>query len=157
LQRKLAELAPGNAASNTAKSPPNVSPGKAALLRRLGGNARLVQPIVRTFRRDAPKKIAEMKRALARKDGIALATAAHALKGSASLFGAEKATLGAQQLQEMGRKGELEHARTVLKELEEAVAHLREELRGYDASGGGKAKARKRRRNLNHKRAKRSR
>jgi len=140
LRRKLSEL---SGVTVRPAGPPSTSTQREVLLRRVGGNARLLRQIVRTFRKDAPRKIAEMKRALHRKDGIALATAAHALKGSASLFGAEKATLGAQQLQEMGRKGEVEHAVTLLTELEEAVAQLREELRGYDAPGTRKAKPQK--------------
>lgn len=156
LRQKLAELSLGSAVAERSAAPTNMQPERTALLKRVGGNARLLQQIVRTFRKDAPKKIVEIRRALGRKDGIALATAAHALKGSASLFGAENATLGAQQLQDMGRKGKLEHAGAVLNELEEAVAQLRKELRGYDAPSERKTKPQKRGRSkLKSKNAKR--
>src|SRR5262249_5155528 len=127
------------------------------LLKRVGGNTRLLKQMIRTFRRDSLRKLAEMKRALKRKDGIALATAAHALKGSASLFGSERATQGTQALQEMGRKEELGQAPRTLRELEEAIAQLREELRGYDSSNGPATNAKKSKAKTSRKRAKRKR
>jgi len=144
LRQKLAGASPTVRAAEVPEASAKVQAGKAALLQRVGGNARLLQQMIRTFRKDSLKKLAEMKRAIARKDGIALATAAHALKGSASLFGNEKATHGAQALQQMGRKGELGQAGQAFRDLEEAIARLREELRGYEPSGGPKASPKKR-------------
>src|SRR5262249_47537926 len=143
---ELRQWLAGVSASQAAGQPTFATPvpEKADLLKRVGGNARLLRQMVRTFRRDSVKKLAEMKRALGRKDGMALATAAHALKGSASLFGSASATEKAQLLQDMGRKEDLAQARPVLRELDEAIAQLREELRGYDAVNGRKRQAKKR-------------
>jgi signal transduction histidine kinase/HPt (histidine-containing phosphotransfer) domain-containing protein/ActR/RegA family two-component response regulator len=126
------------------------------LLARVGGNAKLLRTMIKTFLPDSRRKLSEMKRALSRKNGIALAAAAHALKGSASIFGSEKATRCAQQLQEMGRKDDLAQAPPALKELEEEIALLHEKLRGYGTAGSHPAgKAARRHRGQRSKRAKR--
>ena len=62
---------------------------------------------------------------------MSLAAVSHALKGSASIFGSEKATRGAQRLQEMGRSGDLSQAGGTLRELQEEIALLNGKLRGY--------------------------
>src|SRR5262249_22352082 len=41
------------------------------LLERVGGDANLLAKMIRTFRTDSPKKLADMKRAIRRKNGIA--------------------------------------------------------------------------------------
>jgi signal transduction histidine kinase/CheY-like chemotaxis protein/HPt (histidine-containing phosphotransfer) domain-containing protein len=147
LRQKLAEVSHGRLAGPELATASTAQPeklGQAELLKRVGGNARLLQQIVRTFRRDSLKKLAEMDRSLRRKDGIALATAAHALKGSASLFGSEKAKHKAQLLQDMGRREDLSQAAKVLSELKEAIFLLREELRGYHLGKGPKHGKKKR-------------
>src|SRR5262249_43313754 len=107
-------------------------------------DVKLLRRMIRTFREDSVKKLADMKRAIARENGMALATAAHALKGSSAIFaaetGSERATQCAQQLQQLGRKDDLTGAAAVLKELEREIAQLNAKLRGYDVSadpGGG--------------------
>jgi CheY-like chemotaxis protein len=157
LRQKLAEVSHGRLTAPESAATAITQPAKADLLKRVGGNARLLQQIVRTFRKDSLKKLAQMKRALARRDGIALATAAHALKGSASLFGSDKATQGAQRLQEMGRKGDLGQAAAVLRGLQEAIALLREELRGYDLATRPKRTSVRKTKRKRGKTAKRSR
>jgi len=125
------------------------------LLARVGGDAKLLRSMTKTFLRDSKRKLSEMKHALSRKNGIALAAAAHALKGSASIFGSDRATRCAQQLQEMGRKEKLAQALPVLKELEAEIALLREKLRGYGSAGTrSKEKAARRNRGRRVKQAK---
>ncbi len=104
------------------------------LLARVGGDPKLLQKMIKTFRRDSLRKLAEMKQALARKNAMALATAAHALKGSASIFGSEKATRCAQKLQEMGRSGKIAQAAGALRELQEEIAHLHAQLNAYSGA-----------------------
>jgi signal transduction histidine kinase/CheY-like chemotaxis protein len=128
-------------------APPVKPEGDQDLLARVGGDARLLRTMIKTFLRDSQRKLSEMRRALSRKNGIALAAAAHALKGSASIFGSEKATRCSQRLQEMGRKDELGQALPILLELEEEIALLHGKLRGYGTAGGnspGKPVQRKR-------------
>jgi signal transduction histidine kinase/CheY-like chemotaxis protein/HPt (histidine-containing phosphotransfer) domain-containing protein len=156
LRAQLARLLPARSKSLESAATSEMPPEKAALLKRVGGNSRLLRQLVRTFRKDSLKKLRDMKRAITRQDGIALATAAHALKGSAGVFDSRSATAVAERLEAMGRRGELGPARAAWKELVEAVALLREELRGYDSATGHRHRKQEKTK-LGRKRTKRSR
>jgi len=149
LLRTLGELSLQPIADSQAETaPPPNRAGEQGLLARVGGDTRLLRTMIKTFLRDSKRKLSEMRRALSRKNGIALAAAAHALKGSASIFGSEKATRCSQRLQEMGRSDQLALALPVLLELEEEIANLEKKLRGYTTrvsrakSGYGEGKSR---------------
>ena len=101
------------------------------LLARVGGDPGLLARMIRTFLRDTPKRMAAIATALRRKDAELLASLAHALKGSVSLFGAEPARKLAQDLQELGRAGDLSAAPAAFDSLKEEIANLLENLRGY--------------------------
>jgi signal transduction histidine kinase/FixJ family two-component response regulator/HPt (histidine-containing phosphotransfer) domain-containing protein len=114
--------ASGSAPTSTADS---------ALLARVGGDARLLRSISRTFLRDSPAKLRKIRHAIARKDAPALAAAAHALKGAVAIFGADDAVENARDLQQMGRQGTLANAAESLQKLDEALATLNAKLREY--------------------------
>src|SRR5262249_58456686 len=82
----------------------------AALLEGFDGNRRLLNQIVRLFLADYPQRLAEIKEAINRGDGNALARAAHALKGSVGNFAAKNAFVVAQRLETIGRNRELQTA-----------------------------------------------
>jgi HPt (histidine-containing phosphotransfer) domain-containing protein len=102
-----------------------------SVLARIGGDAQLLRRMIRTFLRDTPKRVNAIAAALRRNNAEELASLAHALKGSVSLFGAEPARKLAQDLQELGRAGDLSAAPTLLNSLLEEIANLLENLRGY--------------------------
>ncbi len=101
------------------------------LLTRVGGDAQLLVRMIRAFSRDTPKRMAAIATALRRHDAETIGSLAHALKGSVSLFGAEPARILAQDLQDFGRTGDLSAAPAVFNSLQEEIAHLLENLRGY--------------------------
>lgn len=101
------------------------------LLEHVGGDETLLKRMIATFLRDTPKRLAMIATALRKKDASTVASLAHALKGSISLFGAEAARLRAQDLQEFGRAGDLSGAAALLAPLKEEIANLLENLRGY--------------------------
>jgi len=101
------------------------------LVARVGGDEALLKRMIGTFLRDTPKRLAAISAALRRKDAADLASLAHALKGSVSIFGAEAARLQCQELQELGRAGDLTGADRLLTSLKEEIANLLENLRGY--------------------------
>ncbi len=103
----------------------------AALLARVDGDEKLLQRMIATFLRDTPKRLAEIATALRKKTAGEVATLAHALKGSISIFGAEPARIYSQELQERAREGDLVTARQLLAPLNEEIANLLENLRGY--------------------------
>ena len=102
-----------------------------SVLARIGGDAQLLRRMIRTFLRDTPKRVNAIAAALRRNNAEELASLAHALKGSVSLFGAEPARKLAQDLQELGRAGDLSAAPTLLNSLQEEIANLLGNLRGY--------------------------
>jgi len=101
------------------------------LVARVGGDEKLLNRMIHTFLRDTPKRLAGIAAAILRKDSETLASLAHALKGSVSIFGAEAARKHSQDLQELGRSGNLSSASEVLASLKEDIAKLQANLRGY--------------------------
>jgi len=114
-----------------AKSAARTGASYAEMLTRIGGDEKLLKRMVHTFLGDTPKRVAGIAAALRRKDGEALASLAHALKGSVSIFGAESARKLAEQLQELGRDANLSPAAEILSSLKEEIANLQANLRGY--------------------------
>jgi two-component system, sensor histidine kinase and response regulator len=115
-------------------SPPKSAPADepaAFLLERVGGDTKLARQMIRTFLRDAPKRMSEMRKALKRKDSGALASLAHSIKGSVPSFGADTARRYAQELQDLANQADLPGAARALPLLEEEIAKLLANLRGY--------------------------
>jgi signal transduction histidine kinase/CheY-like chemotaxis protein/HPt (histidine-containing phosphotransfer) domain-containing protein len=140
------------AAGGGQAEPATIGEGYAELLARMGGNAKLLQRVSGIFLQDYPKKLSLLRKALARKNAAAVGATAHLLKGAVSNFGAPRARQLAEDLQNMGRGGELSGAAKCLAELEEEFANLEKKLRGYrteasrtgSPSGKGKAGVRRR-------------
>ncbi len=68
--------------------------------------------------------MSDLREAVSRRDAGAVEKAAHALKGSVSNFVAKEAFEAAQQLEQVGRAGELDRAGETLTRLEEAIRRL---------------------------------
>jgi len=114
------------------KEPPAaISAGIDDLLVRIGGDKKLLNKMIQTFLRDTPKRMVSLQKALQRQDADEIASLAHALKGSASIFLAQHARDRAQELEDLGRKSELDGAKEIYAALKEEIAKLEENLRGY--------------------------
>jgi signal transduction histidine kinase/CheY-like chemotaxis protein len=101
------------------------------LLQRVGGDEKLLRKMMRTFLRETPQRMEIMSKALQRKNGGELSSVAHALKGSVSIFGAPHAVQHAQSLQDLGRISDFPEAARVYGFLQEEIAKLQQNLRGY--------------------------
>ncbi len=101
------------------------------LLDRVAGDEKLAGKMIATFLRDTPKRMADLEKALKQKNGASLASLAHALKGSVSIFGAAAARDSSEKLQDLGRSGDLRGASKLFQQLKEAIAELEQNLRGY--------------------------
>ncbi|MGA9568483.1 MAG: response regulator [Candidatus Acidiferrales bacterium] len=99
------------------------------LHRTTGGNEKLIRSLAATFLADAPKALARIRGAVAKKNAAELASAAHLLKGSLAIFGAPKAVAAARNLEACGRVRELREASAALRALESEFALLQHELR----------------------------
>src|SRR4051794_800602 len=97
-------------------------------LSRVGGDEELLREIAAIFLEEYPKGLAEIRGAIASAGGKQLESAAHAMKGSVSNFGARPAVEAAAQLEQMGRSQSMQDCGDTLSSLEEALSALRSEL-----------------------------
>lgn len=111
----------------------------ANLLDRVGGDRKLASQLIRTFLLDAPKRTAEIENALKRKDGEKAASLAHALKGSVGVYGAHAACHWCQRLQDLAHQGDFPAATDVCSQLEQEIAKLQANLRGYAGTKGSQS------------------
>ena len=151
VRQSPASLNPADAPASGEAVPPAAEPPGAlagqtlreTLAARFGGDMRLAASLARMFLKDAPRLVAAVRRAAARRDAQALARTAHALKGAVGHFGAQAAREAAARLEQIGRSGELRAAPAALEELAREVSALRTDL--AQLAGG---KSRKPRRHL---------
>jgi CheY-like chemotaxis protein/HPt (histidine-containing phosphotransfer) domain-containing protein len=121
-------LQPGELVATIARLTPGATLDKVRLLERVGGDRRALAGIARIFLADAPRQLAEIRRAVATADARALRAAAHTLKGAAANFAAAGVTDAALELQQIGDAGEMGEAKASLERLEVELAALRRAL-----------------------------
>jgi HPt (histidine-containing phosphotransfer) domain-containing protein len=71
-----------------------------------------------------PQVLAEIHTAIVTRDANMLERAAHTLKGSVSVFGAEVARAAAHELESLGRAGDVDGAEAMCTALDTEVARL---------------------------------
>jgi CheY-like chemotaxis protein len=98
---------------------------RAKALERLEGDEQLLRDVIGIFLAGKPKLLAQMEQGLLEQKPIILELAAHAVKGELAYLGVVEACETARQLEEMGRKQELDHAKVL-------VARLRIQLSQVD-------------------------
>jgi CheY-like chemotaxis protein len=100
-------------------------------LHSVNGDRRLLRDIVEAFLDESPRLLAAIRGAIEGQDARALQRAAHTLKGSTGYFGAARASEMALQLETMGKKSELAHAKNALADMEREIARLTPVLVDY--------------------------
>ena len=95
-----------------------------ALLARFGGNRKLLQSLIQTFRDDCPQMMAKIRSAVAARNPRALADASHGLKGSVGNFGVSSAFGTAREMEKTARQGKLDGAWELYATLEDDLAGL---------------------------------
>jgi signal transduction histidine kinase/CheY-like chemotaxis protein len=101
------------------------------VLERVGGDAKLARKMIVTFLRDTPQRMEGIQKALKQKNGEALASLSHALKGTVSIFGATLAHDLCMKLQDHGRANDFRGLALFHEQLKEEIANLEANLRGY--------------------------
>ena len=101
-----------------------------AALESVGGDEAMLRELAEMFFVECPKLMQQIREHIAGADGPELRRAAHTLKGSAHVFGAEEVAAAAHRLEEIGREGfDGELSRTeALADAEEALALLEDEM-----------------------------
>jgi signal transduction histidine kinase/CheY-like chemotaxis protein/HPt (histidine-containing phosphotransfer) domain-containing protein len=113
------------------------------LHRATGGNKKLERSLVKTFLEDAPKTLSLIRHSMLKNDARKLASSAHALKGSISIFGAANAVAIARNLEAMGRSGNLVGVDAQFRELESEFARLKPELLAIRSAPAAKTKTKR--------------
>ncbi len=95
------------------------------------GDASLVTTLVDLFLDQAPKLVADIEKALAANDAVALERSAHTLKGSVGNFRAKNAWQLAQSIEYAGRSGDTSAVSDIFTELTEELARVKTALESY--------------------------
>jgi two-component system sensor histidine kinase/response regulator len=111
------------------------------LLRRVGGNPKMLRDLAKIFLEDTPKRRSAIRKAIAAQDGEALARAAHALRGSVAMLGASEIAEDVRKIEAMGRSERIAEASEILTPFEGKLSAFERLLAGITA-GPGKAKKR---------------
>ncbi len=109
---------------------------KARVLARVDGNTVLLSKMVDLFLEDCPQRISAIRQALAAGDAKSLESASHSLKGSVANFCAPAAIAAAEQLEMMGRAGDLDRADKALFTLEQEITRLRPAMAALKQEAG---------------------
>ncbi len=100
------------------------------------GTPDLLSQLVELFLDDAAPRLATLAQTLAQGDARALERQAHSLKGSSVNLGARQMARLCEQLEALGRSGELRRAPEVLAQLEAAFDRARAALRAEVSKAG---------------------
>lgn len=96
-----------------------LDPATIASLRDLSpGDDSFLWEIIDMFLKDSPARLAEIRNGLAHKDALAVARAAHSLKGSSGNFGAMRLQAAAKVIEQLANQERLGEAADVLPHLE---------------------------------------
>jgi PAS domain S-box-containing protein len=101
---------------------------RATLMYRVGGSVELLKEIVQLFLADCPKRLSQIREAVARGDSTALEHAAHALKGSLGNLSAEAAASAASQLEMLAHESNVTRYAEAGAALEREVERLQPAL-----------------------------
>jgi two-component system sensor histidine kinase/response regulator len=118
----------------TAERPEAAPLDAGTLLAGFGGNRKLLGEVIDLYLADTPRILDEARRALARRDAAALASSAHALKGSMGLFAQTGAYEAARRLERAARTGELDVLEATFAELDAEARKLSEDLQSVSRS-----------------------
>ena len=99
-----------------------------AMLNCVDGDLELLQKLVEVFWENCPRMLSDIRTAMDSQNPKAVQTAAHALKGSLSYFGANSAFNAALRLEMLGHEGKLEDAEKTFSDLEEGLSRLKPAL-----------------------------
>jgi HPt (histidine-containing phosphotransfer) domain-containing protein len=94
------------------------------------GDQALLAEVVAIFHAEAPRMLADLRRAIDEGDAAGLQRVAHSFKGAVAIFGAERASDAAQALESLGRNGSVSGAADALAALEQQMTALSNELAG---------------------------
>lgn len=95
-----------------------------SLMNRFDGDVEMLRQTSEVFLREYPRQLSAVRAAVRGRDAAALARSSHRLKGSVSVFGAERASELAEYLESSGRTTDLVRVDEAYRSLEGHVVQL---------------------------------
>ena len=138
---RAALAAPAPVAEKRAPEPAELD--EQELLRRVGGNPKMLRDVARIFAQDTPKRMSAIRKAIGRDDAPALATAAHALRGSVAMLGGSEIADALRKVETLARAGEVAEAGKILTSIEGTLSAFEKriaEIAAAIASSEGQAR-----------------
>jgi signal transduction histidine kinase/CheY-like chemotaxis protein len=102
-----------------------------------GGSTAAEAEMITLFESESVRQYKDIEVAVGQRDGKHLASAAHALKGSASIFGAQQCRDTLIELEQCGRKNDFEIAKEKLQVLQQDLDRLCDVLKRHHDHGDG--------------------
>ena len=102
-----------------------------ALLNAVGGDRKLLDELVALFRVEGPRRLEELRRALAANDAAAVEAAAHGLKGSVGSLHAKRCFDAAARIERLARSNTLTDVHSASTTLEDEIARLERALASF--------------------------
>ncbi len=97
-------------------------------LERTGGSVDMLKELVELFFEEYPKLMVQIRQAITESDKTKLRRAAHTLKGSVAVFGANAARQAAWRLETIGRDGNMNQAEEAWSSMEAEIERLKPAL-----------------------------
>ena len=94
------------------------------ILDRLGGDEKLLHEVIQIFIDEAPKHLDTLRSALGQGDAEALEKITHSMKGELAYLGISEVSQKARELEELGRKHDLEQASRIFPSFEAEVSAI---------------------------------
>jgi two-component system sensor histidine kinase/response regulator len=107
----------------------------AQTLERLGGDEKLLHEVVEIFLEEGPKQMTTLRHAIAEGNVVDIEKTAHSLKGELGYLGVSEVSKKAHELEEMGRKHNLQHTAEVFSAFEAGISGVLASMRGMDGMG----------------------
>jgi len=107
----------------------------AQTLERLGGDEKLLHEIVEIFLEEGPKQMTTLRHAIAEGNAADIEKTAHSLKGELGYLGVSEVSKKAHELEEMGRRHNLQHTAEVFSAFEAGISGVLASMRGMDGMG----------------------
>jgi two-component system sensor histidine kinase/response regulator len=104
------------------RKPVNLDFGQ--ILKRLGAGEELFHEVIEIFIDEAPKKLDTLRRALAEGDAALVEKTAHSMKGELGYLGIAEVSQKARDLEELGRKQQLDQASQLFTSFETEVSDI---------------------------------
>jgi len=105
------------------------------VLAKLDGNEKLFHELLEIFREESPKNLDKLRQAISQGDSETVANIAHSLKGELGYFGISGVCECARELEEMGRRQDLEGASGVSSAMENEILAVLDAMENVNSTG----------------------